>query len=53
MTLIYPTILYGSETWTLRRTEEVSYYTSRRMYGPYDPKSENGENETMKNFKTC
>jgi len=39
MTLIRPIILYGSETWTLRKIEEVKLDTFerkvlRRIYGP-------------------
>lgn len=59
MKFIRPIIFYGSETRALRKKEEVRLdiferKILRRIYGPYlNPRTENGEYETMRSFKTC
>jgi hypothetical protein len=59
MTMIRPVVLYGSETWTLRKVEETRFAVFerkilRKIYGPYID-SDTGEwrirhNDELKNL---
>jgi hypothetical protein len=55
-TLIRPVVLYGSESWTLTKTDEeklrISERILRKIYGPIS-KNVSGELNSMMNYTVC